>query len=209
MVEPLAESDDQPFADFINNVHKYVATASPLTNEWTERRRPSRVGPDFVRELKAGAGATSGFTGDRPGPALLAQGLVDELRLLVAPHVVGTGRRLFEDDAAYSLELVRLRAAPRRAAAPPPPPLARGSLLLHYDGGELRQPIVSRTRSDAGTCAPHPRVAQDEVVGAAGEAREAHAPAAVGDRDGRPVCAPLEHADRPVRIGQAGCAGPG
>ena len=115
------KSDDQPFADFINNVHKYVATASPLTNEWTAAEAIQGPVDDFVRELKAGQGGDIGVHGSIAlAQYLLAQGLVDELRLLVAPHVVGTGRRLFEDDAAYSLELVGSTASPS------------GSLLIHY-----------------------------------------------------------------------------
>jgi dihydrofolate reductase len=115
------KSDDQPFADFINNVDKYVATASPLTNEWT-RAEPIQ-GPidDFVRELKAGQGGDIGVHGSISlTQYLLARGLVDELRLLVAPRVVGSGRRLFQDDVAYSLELVQSTASPT------------GSLLLDY-----------------------------------------------------------------------------
>lgn len=37
---------------------------------------------------------------------LLANGLLDELALLVHPVAVGAGRRLFEDATAYSLELL-------------------------------------------------------------------------------------------------------
>jgi dihydrofolate reductase len=115
------QSDDQPFADFINTVTKYVATTRPLANEWTGAERIEGPVDDFVRELKAGEGGDIGVHGSIAlTQYLLAQGLVDELRLLVAPHVVGTGRRLFEDDAAYSLELVGSTASPS------------GSLLIHY-----------------------------------------------------------------------------
>jgi len=37
---------------------------------------------------------------------LLAEGLLDELRLLMHPVVVGKGARLFEAGAAHTLELV-------------------------------------------------------------------------------------------------------
>ncbi len=116
------KSDDQPFADFINNVHKYVATASPLTNEWTKAEPIQGPVDHFVRELIAGEGGDIGIHGSISlAQYLLAQGLVDELRLLVAPRVVGSGRRLFEDDVAYSLELVRSTGSPS------------GSLLIHYN----------------------------------------------------------------------------
>ncbi|MGH3424528.1 MAG: dihydrofolate reductase family protein, partial [Nocardioidaceae bacterium] len=37
---------------------------------------------------------------------LLANGLLDELGLLMHPIAVGSGRRLFEDTATYPLELL-------------------------------------------------------------------------------------------------------
>ena len=114
-------SDDQPFADFINNVHKYVATTSPLSKEWTGAEAVQGPVDQFVRELKTGAGGDIGVHGSIAlAQSLLAQGLVDALRLLVAPRVAGSGRRLFEDDATYGLDLVQSTASPT------------GSLLLHY-----------------------------------------------------------------------------
>ena len=116
------KSDDQPFADFINNVHKYVATGTPLTTEWTNAEPIQGPVDDFVRELKAGDGGDIGVHGSIAlTQSLLAAGLVDEVRLLVAPRVAGSGRRLFEDDTAHSLELVQSAASPS------------GSLLVHYN----------------------------------------------------------------------------
>ena len=116
------KSDDQPFADFINNVHKYVATATPLTREWTNAEAMQSPVEDFVRELKSGDGGDIGLHGSISlTQSLLASGLVDELRLLVAPRVVGSGRRLFEDDVVHSLELIESAGTPS------------GSLLVHYN----------------------------------------------------------------------------
>ncbi len=116
------KSDDQPFADFINNVHKHVATATPLTREWMNAEPIQGPVDDFVRELKSGDGGDIGVHGSISlTQSLLAAGLVDELRLLVAPRVVGGGRRLFEDDVAHILELVRSTGSPS------------GSLLVHYN----------------------------------------------------------------------------
>jgi dihydrofolate reductase len=115
-------SDDQPFADFINNVHKYVATTTPLTREWTNAERIPGPVDDFVRELKSGAGGDIGIHGSISlTQSMLAAGLVDELRLLVAPRVVGSGRRLFEGDVVHTLELVHSTGSPS------------GSLLVRYD----------------------------------------------------------------------------
>ncbi|MEJ7690656.1 MAG: dihydrofolate reductase family protein [Nocardioidaceae bacterium] len=116
------KSDDQPFADFINNVHKHVATATPLTREWMNAEPIQGPVDDFVRELKSGDGGDIGVHGSISlTQSLLAAGLVDELRLLVAPRVVGGGRRLFEDDVAHILELVQSTGSPS------------GSLLVHYN----------------------------------------------------------------------------
>lgn len=115
-------SDDQPFADFINSVQKYVATSTPLLATWNNAE--AVVGPieEFVRQLQSREGGDIGIHGSISlTQSLLAAGLVDEVRLLVAPRVVGSGRRLFEDDVAYSLELVQCTGSPT------------GSLLVHYN----------------------------------------------------------------------------
>jgi dihydrofolate reductase len=115
-------SDEQPFADFINTVPKYVATSTPLTTEWANARAIEGPVDEFVRTLKAGDGGDIGVHGSISlTRSLLAAGLVDDVRLLVAPRVVGSGRRLFDDRAAaYSLELVESTGSPS------------GSLLVHY-----------------------------------------------------------------------------
>jgi dihydrofolate reductase len=114
-------SDDQPFADFINNVRKYVATSTPLTTPWTNAEPILGPVDEFVRDLKAGDGADIGVHGSITlTQSLLSAGLVDDVRLLVAPRVVGSGRRLFPDGVAQSLQLVQCIGTPS------------GSLLVHY-----------------------------------------------------------------------------
>jgi dihydrofolate reductase len=115
------KSDDQPFADFINTVQKYVATGTPLTRTWTNAEAIQGPVEDFVRELQAGEGGDIGVHGSISlTQSLLAAGLVDEVRLLVAPHVVGSGRRLFAEGVSHPLQLVGCAGTPS------------GSLLLHY-----------------------------------------------------------------------------
>lgn len=114
-------SQDQPFADFINGVPKHVATGTPLTSAWTNATAIEPPVDDSVRALKAAEGGDIGVHGSIAlTQSLLAAGLVDELHLVVAPHVVGTGRRLFEGDQAHALELVQCTSSPT------------GSLLVHY-----------------------------------------------------------------------------
>jgi dihydrofolate reductase len=114
-------SDIEPFAAFINGVPKHVATSTPLDRDWTGASAVDGDLVRFVRELKHGPGGDIGVHASiSVARALLAAGVVDELRLVVAPAVAGTGRRLLDD-----LPAVRLQSL---AAATSP----TGSLLLHY-----------------------------------------------------------------------------
>jgi len=98
----------QFIADLFNGTTKHVATHHPETLAWQNSRA---LGPDIaaaVRELKRGDGSdllTQGSTD--LVHQLLATDLVDELRLLVYPILLGRGKRLFDDDtqaSAFRLE---------------------------------------------------------------------------------------------------------
>jgi len=89
-------SDEQPFADFINGVKKYVVTSTPLTAEWGDSEAVGGELADIVRDLKALPGKDIGVHGSiELAQSLLAEGLVDELDLAVAPVLDPEGRRLF------------------------------------------------------------------------------------------------------------------
>lgn len=87
-------------ADLFNGTTKYVATHHPDTLGWQHSRT---LGPDVVaavRELKRSDGPdllTQGSSG--LVHQLLATDLVDELRLLVYPILLGRGKRLFDEHA--------------------------------------------------------------------------------------------------------------
>ena len=94
-------SDVQPFADFINGVKKYVITSTPLPTSslggWGDAEAVQGQLADIVRELKALPGNDIGVHGSiELAQSLIAEGLVDELHLAVAPVVDPEGRRLFE-----------------------------------------------------------------------------------------------------------------
>jgi dihydrofolate reductase len=90
-------SDEQPFADFINGVKKYVVTSTPLTNSWGDSEAVTGPVDEFVRELKARPGGDIGVHGSiELAQSLLDSGLVDELQLAVGPVLDPAGRRLFE-----------------------------------------------------------------------------------------------------------------
>lgn len=90
-------SDDQPFADFINTVPKWVVTSSPLGTPWHNAQPISGTLPDIVAQVKAGTSGDVGVHGSVTlAQSLLAAGLVDELQLTVAPILDPLGRRLAE-----------------------------------------------------------------------------------------------------------------
>lgn len=90
-------SSEQPFADFINNVKKYVVTSTPLSTAWTNSEAFDGPIADLVRDLKTRPGGDIGVHGSiQLAQSLLEADLVDELQLLVGPAIGFKGRRLFE-----------------------------------------------------------------------------------------------------------------
>jgi len=90
-------------ADMFNGATKRVATHHPDTLQW---RNSHALGDDVaaaVRELKRGDGPDLVTQGSSElVHQLLEAGLVDELRLLVHPVLLGRGKRLFDDRAKAS-----------------------------------------------------------------------------------------------------------
>jgi dihydrofolate reductase len=106
-------SEIQPFADFINAVPKYVATSTPLEREWANSRVIEGGLVDFVRHLKGQPGGDIGVHASiSVTRALLAADLVDELSLVVAPTIVGSGQRLLDGLPPIRLETIRGAASP-------------------------------------------------------------------------------------------------
>lgn len=106
-------SEIQPFASFINAVPKYVATSTPLEREWTNSRVIDGGLVDFVRHLKGQQGGDIGVHASiSVTQTLLAADLVDELRLVIAPTIVGNGQRLFDGLPPIRLEIIRSTASP-------------------------------------------------------------------------------------------------
>jgi dihydrofolate reductase len=90
------------FARF-NAMPKYVVSSSIRNPEWNNT---SVITFDEVAALKEGDGGPINVTGSIAlTQGLLKEGLVDELRLTVFPVVLGSGRRLFPDDAEDKVKL--------------------------------------------------------------------------------------------------------
>jgi dihydrofolate reductase len=91
------QSSDVPPADYMNGTPKLVVS-NTLT--WVEWQPATVIGGDVVGQLKAlkeQPGKNIGITGSATlVRSLLRGGVLDELRLLVHPIVVGEGLRLFD-----------------------------------------------------------------------------------------------------------------
>jgi dihydrofolate reductase len=106
-------SEIQPFASFINAVPMYVATSTPPAREWANSRVIDGGLVEFVRHLKGGSGGDIGIHGSiSVTRTLLAAGLVDELRLVITPTIVGSGQRLFDGLPPIRLETIRSSTSP-------------------------------------------------------------------------------------------------
>lgn len=100
------DSTDEPFATYFNSVPKGVISGSLTDPTWQNTTvLPGDV--DAVRRFKDGIDGDIGMAGSGTTVRwLLANELLDELRLFVHPIVVGEGDRLFEDTAMHKLALV-------------------------------------------------------------------------------------------------------
>jgi dihydrofolate reductase len=103
----------EPFSTFINGVAKYVATSTPLEREWNNSTVVDGSLVDFIRDLKGRTGGDIGVHASiSVAQALLAANLIDELRLVIAPAIVGSGQRLLEGLPAIRLEPIRSVTSP-------------------------------------------------------------------------------------------------
>jgi dihydrofolate reductase len=106
-------SEIEPFATFINGVAKYVMTSAPLDRGWANTSVVEGGLVEFVRDLKDQPGGDIGVHASiSVAQALLAADVVDELRLVIAPRIAGSGRRLLHGLPALRLETIRSRTSP-------------------------------------------------------------------------------------------------
>jgi dihydrofolate reductase len=95
---PAITDPDDPFTGRMNGLPKYVASHTLTEATWspTEILRGDAVAA--VSQLKELPGRELQLHGSaRLSRSLLAAGLVDQVRLVIAPTVLGQGRRLFPD----------------------------------------------------------------------------------------------------------------
>ena len=112
-----------PFAVRMNALAKYVVTNTLTEGAWTPTTLLPGDPTTTVAELKARPGRELQVHGStRLASTLLSAGLVDTVRLAVAPTIVGTGRRLVPHPSdSVGLRLVSHEVTPT------------GVLLLEYE----------------------------------------------------------------------------
>jgi dihydrofolate reductase len=106
---PQQDPEENPVAATMNNVSKYVVSTTlegPL--EWNNATLIGDNVAEEISELKRQPGKDIVISGSGAlVRSLLEYGLLDELKLMIHPIVVGTGKRLFEDgEKQTALELV-------------------------------------------------------------------------------------------------------
>jgi dihydrofolate reductase len=102
-------------------VEKLVFTSTPPEVTWPHSTPVNGDLIDVITEIKGRPGGDIGIHGSIAlTQAVLAVGLVDELRLVIAPSLQGHGRKLFDPPTSTRLTLVRSVTSPA------------GSLLLDY-----------------------------------------------------------------------------
>jgi dihydrofolate reductase len=105
-------TDDQGFAAKMNSMPKYVVSHSLAKPTWDNTQVLTGDPVESVTKLKEEGGGDLLVNGScHLVHALIEGGLVDELRLMVFPIVLGTGKRLFSDSPhAWPFRLLESRA---------------------------------------------------------------------------------------------------
>lgn len=103
-----------PMAEYFNSTPKLVVSTTLASAGWENSTLISTDVAAQVAAAKRQAGNNISITGSGTlVRSLLGHGLVDELRLMLHPIVVGRGKRLFRDgDDRSSLDLVDSKAYP-------------------------------------------------------------------------------------------------
>ena len=109
---PQQDPEENPAAGFMNGVRKYVVSTTlkePLG--WDNSTLIKENVAEEIARLKRQTGGDISISGSGSlVRSLLRDGLIDELRLMVHPVVVGSGKRLFEEGGdQIALELVDFR----------------------------------------------------------------------------------------------------
>jgi len=106
-------TDEAGFADRMNGMPKYVVSSTLETADWNNTTVLSGDVAEAVAQLKRDVDGVILVAGSAQlVQALLAADLVDELRLMVFPVVLGSGKRLFGPTGGQKKRLALADAKP-------------------------------------------------------------------------------------------------
>jgi dihydrofolate reductase len=132
-----------PFKDALNHAHKYVGSSNPATRlEWPNSTLLHGDVPAGVADLKKSSDASLVIMGSGVLiGSLMAADLIDAYLLMIAPLVLGAGRRLFAGGASATLRLIESSTT------------SKGVLLATYEparGQSGRLPAAERAHRRIG-----------------------------------------------------------
>jgi dihydrofolate reductase len=109
-----SQDSSVPMADFLNNTPKFVVSSTLDTLDWGPASLVRGNVADEIGKLKQQPGKNIQIPGSPTlVRSLLRHGLLDDLTLGIAPLVVGTGMRLFDESTErLPLKLAETRTYP-------------------------------------------------------------------------------------------------
>lgn len=103
-------TDEDPGAHYFNNTLKYVVSTTLNTLEWNNSKLVKGDLVTEINKLKQQDGPDMVVHGSATlAQSLIQHDLVDRIRLLVYPVVLGAGKRLFSDNTQATLKLVEAK----------------------------------------------------------------------------------------------------
>jgi dihydrofolate reductase len=97
------KNNEMGVAGKLNAVKKYLVSSTLKKGEW---ENTTIIGIDELGAIKKATSGNILITGSGSlVAALIKAGLVDEVKLLVQPHIMGTGERFFAEDMQGALQL--------------------------------------------------------------------------------------------------------
>jgi dihydrofolate reductase len=108
MFEPawsMRTVEEDPGAPFFNDTTKYVVSATLTDPTWRNSQVIGPYNPDALRKLKDDVGEIYVSGSGMLVRAMLVDGLVDELHLLLYPLTRGAGPRLFPEEELGKMSL--------------------------------------------------------------------------------------------------------
>lgn len=118
---PTADTEGE-VTPLMNSIAKVVCSSSREKAEWNNTTIIRDTIPELKRLKEQGDKPMYLFGSGKLAQSLMNAGLIDEIRLCVAPIILGKGRRLFTDEnATHNLKLLESRS------------LQNGGVILRYE----------------------------------------------------------------------------